>query len=434
MKAFTFLATTLLATAAFAVSTSTWTQTSQEDFKKGTLENVVATNLGVLKLSRAVKTLLDQDPRISSVNALAEGPDGVVYAGTGPQGVLLQIKDQKVSTLATIEEATNLTSLVVEPSGRLLVGTAGEKGRVLAIDKPGDKPRTVFESEGVQYVWALCQTPDGNTYAATGPTGKLFEIRPDGSHRLVLDTGESNLLSLASDGKDTLYVGTDPHGRVYRVNRKTGKSFVVYNAAEAEVGSLVLDKAGNLYAVGLNQQLKKSRVHYLHFTDIAQVDPSPVGSRQIRLLGEQHVARQRVQAHRLAALALDEVDDELVDLVAQHLLGQRQRALVGVAAAHDHLRDEAGGFHSLVDRLAPAVHEDRLHSDVVHEDDVVEQGRQRPLVVHDRPAHLHHDHLVVEPLDVRQRFDQRRGLRDSRIHHHVRLRSGKRKGESVGSG
>ena len=134
MKRLTFLAAILLATTAFAVSTSTWTQTSQEDFKKGTLENVVATNLGVLKLSRAVKTLLDQDPKISSVNALAEGADGVIYAGTGPQGVLLQIKDQKVTTVATIEDATNLTSLVVESSGRLLIGTAGEKGRVLAID------------------------------------------------------------------------------------------------------------------------------------------------------------------------------------------------------------------------------------------------------------------------------------------------------------
>jgi WD40 repeat protein len=248
MKRFTFLAASLLGATALAVSTSTWTQTSQEDFKKGTLENVVATNLGVLKLSRAVKTLLDQDPRISSVNALAESADGTIYAGTGPQGVLLQVKEQKVSTLATIEDATNLTSLVVEPSGRLLVGTAGEKGRVLAIDKPGDKPKTLFESEGIQYVWALCRTPDGNTYAATGPTGKLFEIKPDGSHRLVLNTGEANLLSIASDQKDTLYVGTDPHGRVYRVNRKTGESFVVYNAAEAEVGALVLDRSGNLYA------------------------------------------------------------------------------------------------------------------------------------------------------------------------------------------
>jgi hypothetical protein len=243
-----WLVTLLLATPALGVTTSTWTQTNQEDFKKGTLDNVVATNLGAVKLSRAVKTLLDQDPRISVVNSLAEGPDGTIYAGTGPQGVLLAIKDQKVSTVATIESATSLTSLIVEKSGRVLIGTAGQKGRVLAIDKPGDKPHAIFDAEGVQYVWALAQTSDGNVYAATGPTGKLFEIKPDGSQKVLLDSGQSNLLSLVADAGDLLYVGSNPHGLVYRVNRKTGDSFVIYNAAESEIGALALDKDGNLFA------------------------------------------------------------------------------------------------------------------------------------------------------------------------------------------
>ena len=248
MKCITWLLICLAAAPAFAVSTSLWTQTSQEDFKKGTLDNVVATNLGDLKLSRAVHTLLEQDPRISSVSALAEGADGTIYAGTGPQGVLLSVKDQEVSTLATIDGATTLTSLIAEKSGRLLVGTAGEKGRVLALDKGTDKPRTLFESDGVQYVWAMVEAPDGMIYAATGPTGKLFEIKADGSHKVLLDSGETNLLSLICDGGDLLYVGTDPHGLIYRVNRRSGESFVVYNAPESEVGSLALDRQGNLYA------------------------------------------------------------------------------------------------------------------------------------------------------------------------------------------
>ena len=248
MKRLCLILICLFATIACGVTTSTWNQSTQDDYKKGTFDNVVATNLGELKLSRAVKTLLDQDPKISSVNALAQAPDGTIYAGTGPQGVLLKIKDLNVTHAATIDGATSLTSLIVEPSGRLLIGCAGDKGRVVAVDKPGDAPQTIFEADGVQYVWALTRTADGNIYAATGPTGKLFEIKPDGSHQLLLDTGENNILSLVSDGADMLYAGTDPHGLIYRVNRKTRESFVVYNAPEAEVGALVLDKKGNLYA------------------------------------------------------------------------------------------------------------------------------------------------------------------------------------------
>ncbi|HET6246937.1 MAG TPA: hypothetical protein VFE47_04495 [Tepidisphaeraceae bacterium] len=232
---------------ASAVSTSYWRQANTADFKAGTLENVVATNLGDLKLSRAVKTLLEEDPKISSVNALAEAPDGSIYAGTGPHGMLLQIKDEKVSTIATLPDAAVL-SLVVEKNGAIIIGTGGQAGRVLRIDKPGNDPKTLFEADGVQYIWGLAQTPDGNIYAATGPNGALYEIKPDGSKRTILETNESNILSLISDGKDLLYLGTDPHGLVYRVNRKTGESFVLFNAAEAEVSALALDKAGNLYA------------------------------------------------------------------------------------------------------------------------------------------------------------------------------------------
>src|SRR3954470_16814670 len=80
-----------------AVGTSHWTHTSEADFKAGTFENVVATNLGDLKLSRATRTLLNQDARVSAVYALAEA-DGAIYAATGPQGVLLRIKDDKTET------------------------------------------------------------------------------------------------------------------------------------------------------------------------------------------------------------------------------------------------------------------------------------------------------------------------------------------------
>src|SRR3954452_18939102 len=105
---------------AFAVGTSNWTQTNENDWKDGTFDNVVATNLGDLKLSRAVKTLLEQDPRVSSVNALAQAPDGTIYAGTGPRGVLLQVKGNAVTPVAKVDDPHTF-SVTIDAKGAVLV-------------------------------------------------------------------------------------------------------------------------------------------------------------------------------------------------------------------------------------------------------------------------------------------------------------------------
>src|SRR4051812_8919725 len=198
------IASLALATSALAVGTSHWNHTSEADFKAGTFHNVVATNLGDLKLSRAVKTLLGADAQGSSGYALAEGPDGTVYAGTGPNGVLLAIKGEKVSRVATLGENISIFSLLVDGQGRLLVGTGGDKGQILRIDtakksKGDPKPVEVFSHDGVQYVWAMAKTGDGTVYAATGPEGQLFSITGDGKSDVLFDSDENNLLSLVAD-------------------------------------------------------------------------------------------------------------------------------------------------------------------------------------------------------------------------------------------
>src|SRR5258705_1013742 len=124
---------------ALGAGASHWNHTTEADFKKGKFNNTVATNLGDVKLSRAVKTLLEQDAKINFVYALAEAPDGTIYAGTGPQGIVLALKGEKVSTIATLED-TNGFSLLIDADGELLLGTAGGKGRVLRIEKPVGQP------------------------------------------------------------------------------------------------------------------------------------------------------------------------------------------------------------------------------------------------------------------------------------------------------
>jgi len=238
-----------IAAPVLAGGTSHWTHTSEADFRKGRLQNVVVTNLGDLKLSRAVKTLLEQDPRVSAVYALAEGKDGTIYAGTGPQGIVLQVKADKPTTLATLEDE-NIFSLLIDRQGMLLVGTGGDKGRILRLDpaKADQKPQEVFSAEGVQYIWKIVQVADGTLYAATGPNGQVFQINADGSSSTLFDADENNILSLIDDGKDNLVAGTDPNGLVYRINRKSREATVLFDAPEAEISSLAMDARGNIYA------------------------------------------------------------------------------------------------------------------------------------------------------------------------------------------
>jgi hypothetical protein len=233
---------------AAAVSTSHWTQNSQSDFKDGTFHHVVVTNLGDVRLSRGVKTLLEDDSRVSMVTALAEGTDGAIYAGTAPQGVLLRISGGKVTTAATIDNAVSITALLPEANGGLLIGTSGATGHILRLDKPGEKPHEIFAGGDVQYIWGLVESTDGMIYAATGPGGGLIAISPGGKSETIYKSDGNNLTAIATDGKDNLYVGTDPNGRVVRINRKTKESFVLFNADESEITALAMDKDGNLFA------------------------------------------------------------------------------------------------------------------------------------------------------------------------------------------
>ena len=87
-----------------------------------------------------------------------------------------------------------------------------------------------------------------------------------------------------------------------------------------------------------------------------------------------------------------------------------QRGVVGVAAALDELRLEAGGVHRPADRRAAAVDDDRPHADRFHEDDVEQQVPQGVCVLHHAAAELDDRDLVAELADPAQGLDQHVGF------------------------
>jgi hypothetical protein len=77
-------------------------------------------------------------------------------------------------------------------------------------------------------VWQTATDRNGNVYVATGNQGRLYRLRSSsivhGSSlpEVVFDSGSGEILALTSDASGTIYFGTTPEAKVYRI-RPGGK-------------------------------------------------------------------------------------------------------------------------------------------------------------------------------------------------------------------
>ncbi len=167
---------------------------------------------------------------------LAGTLDGV---SVDERGVLaLADRSERVATL----EEPFAFSVAPLPDG-WAVGT-GDAGRVLAVDRSGGV-RVLFETEE-SYVFALWADPDGTLFAGTSPGGRIYRISGDGKLREPFaDTGETYIWALARGGDGALWAATGTEGRLYRFDA-TGKAEVVFDSEETHLRSLLPLPGGDL--------------------------------------------------------------------------------------------------------------------------------------------------------------------------------------------
>lgn len=236
-----------------AVQPQRWVHTTEADFQDGEAENVAITNLGDLKLARAVEDLAELPEGVSIVFD-AQRYAGDLYVAAGPEGVLLKLTDDGFETLA--EFPGEQVFCLHEGGSGLLVGVSGENSRVLTYD--GEAIRDTVLLDDVRYLWDM-ETKGDELYLATGTEGRVLgtAIDPDGAVaegeaiRTLLDTEQANVLCLDRDDTGRLYAGTDTQGLVFRltfVGQEEVEPYVLLDAAEPEIGDLVVMPDGTVYA------------------------------------------------------------------------------------------------------------------------------------------------------------------------------------------
>lgn len=137
----------------------------------------------------------------------------------------------KVDRVASLAEPF-LLATAVHPDG-WVVGT-GNAGKVLKVDRKGEVTELFTAPE--PEVFAVWADPDGTVYAGTSPRGKVYRIPPGNKVKgeVFFDPGEIYIWALARSSDGALLVGTGTEGKLFRVDAK-GKGEVLYDSDDTHV-------------------------------------------------------------------------------------------------------------------------------------------------------------------------------------------------------
>ncbi len=104
-----------------------------------------------------------------------------------------------------------------------------------------------FSTFDAERIWDLAQAKDGTIYAATGDGGRLFAIDTQGKSRLLFDSPEIALHSLAIGKDGHIYAGSAPDGLVYKIGADGSASTLAHTGSHY-VWDLAFDEKGRLHA------------------------------------------------------------------------------------------------------------------------------------------------------------------------------------------
>lgn len=241
----------LLAPTLFSSGTTAWEMTSYADFLKGRFDGVSLSREGRLSLAPRVDTLFSSDQPV--IWAVAQGPDGTLYAATGHRGRVYRIDTGGKATLLWTADQPEIFAIAVDRKGAVYVGTSPD-GKVYRLEN--GQAAEYFTPPKARYIWSLAAAPDGALYVGTGDQGRIYRVDAPQHGELYYETGQSHVTGLAIDSQGRLLAGTEPNGILYRITAKD-KAFVLYDASLPEIRAIVPMPDGTVYAAALGGSIAK---------------------------------------------------------------------------------------------------------------------------------------------------------------------------------
>jgi sugar lactone lactonase YvrE len=104
---------------------------------------------------------------------------------------------------------------------------------------------TQLADADASYLWAIKLDARGTPYASGGSPAKVFKLDANGKAATVFESSDLSAQAIAFDQKGTLYVGTSPDGKVYRVS--SGEKSVFFEPKTKYIWDIAFGPDGVLY-------------------------------------------------------------------------------------------------------------------------------------------------------------------------------------------
>ncbi|MGA9716637.1 MAG: hypothetical protein WBQ79_00025, partial [Acidobacteriaceae bacterium] len=252
-----------------AQGTKVWTESHMEEWEKGRPQGVAISSDGSLSAAPA-STLTTSTPS-TYIWALTSDASGNAYVATGSPATVLRIARDGNSTTIFKTKDMSVQAIALGPDGSVYAATL-PNGKVYRIpasatDLDEEKATVVFDPaklEGVKpdaapkYIWDLAFGPDGALYIATGGPAAVYRVRtPAGAAHAerFFESDEQHIRALLFEKDGSLLAGSDGDGLVYRID-KSGKGFILFNAPKREITALAESPSGQIYVSSVGEKGK----------------------------------------------------------------------------------------------------------------------------------------------------------------------------------
>ena len=202
------------------------------------------------------------DPEVTHVLSLAFDSVGNLIAGTGGPGQVFRIDPTGRAFVLLDSNYDEITSLRVADDGTIYaVAASGSANPGSPATAPTPSVSSTTQSVSVTtQVTAVVTTsntsgtvqPGPSTTRATGTTGAVYRITPDGTWDLAWDSDQDSPYDVALDDQGGLIIGTGNAGKIFRVTQNPDTTVLFTRAPVQQVTSLATGPDGLLYYATAN--------------------------------------------------------------------------------------------------------------------------------------------------------------------------------------